>query len=434
MTGRWPSCRRSSRCLQLPCWPRANAATTDFLALLRALVAERREHPGDPEADVLTRLIHGDGGDQFSEAELLHNCIFLLNAGHETTSNLIGNGVHALMTHRDATRSAGRRACAAADCGRRTAAIRKPAAVEQPADHRADDHRRCGHSAGQFSDPGDRRGQPRPGRIRCARFGSTWRANRTVISHSATAPCLRRNERRPAGGANRDRRVAGPLPENRSRRSAHARPPAALSRLQLAAGAARLRPRSDRIRRPRPAKPTTAEPTMRIAAAVCATAMLTLAPSHAFDLQGHRGARGLAPENSIPGWKKALELGVDTIECDMGVTKDDVVVVHHDLRLNADTTRTGDGQWLTAPGPNINQLTFDELQRYDIGRLKPGSNYAKEFPDQQAVDGTRVSRNCPICSSWSANRATSRSASIAKPSCRRSNPMPPCPPKPSQGA
>jgi cytochrome P450 len=80
---------------------RANAATTDFLGYLRRLVADRRAHPGDPEADVLTRLIRGDGGEQFSEPELLHNCIFLLNAGHETTSNLIGNGLHALMTHRE---------------------------------------------------------------------------------------------------------------------------------------------------------------------------------------------------------------------------------------------------------------------------------------------------------------------------------------------
>jgi len=80
---------------------RANAATTDFLAYLRGLVADRRARPGDPEADVLTRLIVGDGGEQFSEPELLHNCIFLLNAGHETTSNLIGNGLHALMTHRE---------------------------------------------------------------------------------------------------------------------------------------------------------------------------------------------------------------------------------------------------------------------------------------------------------------------------------------------
>jgi len=80
---------------------RGNAAVTDFLALLRTLVAERRRHPGDPDVDVLTRLLRGDAEGSLSESELLHNCIFLLNAGHETTSNLIGNGVHALLQQRD---------------------------------------------------------------------------------------------------------------------------------------------------------------------------------------------------------------------------------------------------------------------------------------------------------------------------------------------
>lgn len=82
---------------------RANAAVTEFLAYLRDLVARRRARPGDPNVDVLTRLIQGegDGGEKLTEPELLHNCIFLLNAGHETTTNLIGNGLHALMTHRD---------------------------------------------------------------------------------------------------------------------------------------------------------------------------------------------------------------------------------------------------------------------------------------------------------------------------------------------
>lgn len=79
---------------------RANAAVEEFCAYLRSLVAERRRHPGDPEADVLTRLIQGDADGELTEAELLHNCIFLLNAGHETTTNLIGNGVHALLAHR----------------------------------------------------------------------------------------------------------------------------------------------------------------------------------------------------------------------------------------------------------------------------------------------------------------------------------------------
>jgi hypothetical protein len=82
---------------------RGHAAVTEFSAQLRDLVAHRRAHPGDPDADVLTRLIQGEqGGEKLTEAELLHNCIFLLNAGHETTTNLIGNGVHALLTQRAA--------------------------------------------------------------------------------------------------------------------------------------------------------------------------------------------------------------------------------------------------------------------------------------------------------------------------------------------
>jgi cytochrome P450 len=80
---------------------RGHAAVEGFLDYLRSLVARRRARPADPEVDVLTRLIQGEvDGERLSEAELLHNCIFLLNAGHETTTNLIGNGLHALMQHR----------------------------------------------------------------------------------------------------------------------------------------------------------------------------------------------------------------------------------------------------------------------------------------------------------------------------------------------
>jgi glycerophosphoryl diester phosphodiesterase len=122
-------------------------------------------------------------------------------------------------------------------------------------------------------------------------------------------------------------------------------------------------------------------------AAVCALAAL---PACAFDLQGHRGARGLAPENTLPAFQRALELGVDTLECDLAITKDGVVVVHHDLWLNPDTTRGPDGKWLEARGPAIRALTFAELQQYDVGRLKPGTDYAKQFPHQQPIDGTRI--------------------------------------------
>lgn len=80
---------------------RGQAAVAEFLGYLQHLVAERERHPGDPEADVLTRLMRGDAEGRLTADELMHNCIFLLNAGHETTTNLIGNGAWALMTHRD---------------------------------------------------------------------------------------------------------------------------------------------------------------------------------------------------------------------------------------------------------------------------------------------------------------------------------------------
>src|SRR5258707_5137407 len=81
---------------------RGNEAVKDFLTYLETLVARRRTKPGNPERDVLTRLIQGEeSGERLTEKELLHNCIFLLNAGHETTTNLIGNGLVALHRNPD---------------------------------------------------------------------------------------------------------------------------------------------------------------------------------------------------------------------------------------------------------------------------------------------------------------------------------------------
>ena len=73
-----------------------NRAVEQFLAYLEGLIADRRQRLGDPEIDVLSRLIAGEGGERLTSDELMHNCIFLLNAGHETTTNLIGNGLVAL--------------------------------------------------------------------------------------------------------------------------------------------------------------------------------------------------------------------------------------------------------------------------------------------------------------------------------------------------
>jgi len=114
--------------------------------------------------------------------------------------------------------------------------------------------------------------------------------------------------------------------------------------------------------------------------------------AQAFDLQGHRGARGTAPENTLPGFAAALAVGVATLELDAGVTRDGVVVIHHDRRLNPDIARGPDGRWIEAPGPLLRELDFKALRRYDVGRLRPGSEYAARFPEQAPADGARIPR------------------------------------------
>ncbi len=114
--------------------------------------------------------------------------------------------------------------------------------------------------------------------------------------------------------------------------------------------------------------------------------------AQAFDLQGHRGARALAPENTLPGFALALSLGVTTLETDIAVTRDGVLVISHDPALNPDITRGPDGEFLSARGPVIWRTDFAELQRYDVGRLKPGTRYAALYPAQKASDGARIPR------------------------------------------
>ena len=109
----------------------------------------------------------------------------------------------------------------------------------------------------------------------------------------------------------------------------------------------------------------------------------------AFDLQGHRGARGLFPENTLHGFRAAAALGVRTLELDVGVTRDGAVVVHHDLALNPDIARQG-GRWIDAPGPLLRDLTLAQLRTYDVGRLRPGTAYAADYASQAAQDGAGV--------------------------------------------
>ena len=134
---------------------------------------------------------------------------------------------------------------------------------------------------------------------------------------------------------------------------------------------------------------------LRIASLACATwVALSIVPALAqsggiFDLQGHRGARGLAPENTLAAFRAALDLGVTTLETDLAVTRDGVLVLSHEPYLNADILRDAEGRWLEMPGPPIQSLTVAELQRYDIGRLNPARPYARQFPGQTPADGER---------------------------------------------
>lgn len=129
----------------------------------------------------------------------------------------------------------------------------------------------------------------------------------------------------------------------------------------------------------------------RFKIAVIGAALLALSGcATRFDLQAHRGGRGLAPENTLTSFSKALEIGVSTLELDVGITKDGVMVISHDRYLNPDITRDAQGKFLAERGPTIASLNFSELQRYDVGRQNPASNYAKSFPQQQGTDSERV--------------------------------------------
>jgi glycerophosphoryl diester phosphodiesterase len=110
----------------------------------------------------------------------------------------------------------------------------------------------------------------------------------------------------------------------------------------------------------------------------------------AVDREGHRGARGLAPENTLDAFARALELGVDTLEMDTMLTADDVLVIHHDEHLNPDITRDATGAWLTGTGPAVRTLLLAQLETYDVGRIRPGTAYATRFPDQRGRDGVRI--------------------------------------------
>lgn len=112
--------------------------------------------------------------------------------------------------------------------------------------------------------------------------------------------------------------------------------------------------------------------------------------NRSFDLQGHRGARGLAPENTLAAFARALEVGVSTMELDIALTADGVPVITHDSALNPAHTRDANGAFLAATGPAVHTLSLAQLQSYDVGRLDPASKYGQQFASQTPRDGERI--------------------------------------------
>ncbi|MCP4980647.1 MAG: glycerophosphodiester phosphodiesterase [Gammaproteobacteria bacterium] len=111
---------------------------------------------------------------------------------------------------------------------------------------------------------------------------------------------------------------------------------------------------------------------------------------HALDLQGHRGARGLMPENTLAGFARALSIGVTTLELDLAVTADAEVVVIHNPQFEPEIARDSTGKWLNSSSPAISSMTLEKVKTFDVGRLNPASKYARRYPQQMAVDGSTV--------------------------------------------
>jgi glycerophosphoryl diester phosphodiesterase len=130
--------------------------------------------------------------------------------------------------------------------------------------------------------------------------------------------------------------------------------------------------------------------TRRLVAVGVAGSLAAALPAAAVDLQGHRGTRGLAPENTLAAFRKAIEIGVTTLETDLALTADDVLVLVHDPRLSRALTRTGDGRWLAEDGAPIRSLTSGKVRAHDVGRLDPSHPDAQSWPEQVPADGERI--------------------------------------------
>jgi glycerophosphoryl diester phosphodiesterase len=121
-------------------------------------------------------------------------------------------------------------------------------------------------------------------------------------------------------------------------------------------------------------------------------------------IYGHRGARGLFAENTMPGFGYLTDIGIGAIEFDVLATSDGVPVLTHNPRLSAQTTRGPDGAWLEGEGPAIFETPLDALQRHDVGAIRIGTEYHAKFPDQARLRGVAIPTLDAFCN-WAAEQA-----------------------------
>ena len=105
---------------------------------------------------------------------------------------------------------------------------------------------------------------------------------------------------------------------------------------------------------------------------------------------GHRGARGILPENSMVGFNFALSIGVDLLEFDVLLTRDNVPVITHNHELNSAAIRGPDGKFLNGAELRVGALGIDDIKGFDIGRLDGHTEYGRRFPEQAQMDGVRL--------------------------------------------
>jgi glycerophosphoryl diester phosphodiesterase len=107
----------------------------------------------------------------------------------------------------------------------------------------------------------------------------------------------------------------------------------------------------------------------------------------ALDIEAHRGGRALFPENTLVSFANALSMGVDTLELDIGVTRDGVLVISHERGLNPDLARGADGNYIAAPGIPFVRLSLEEVKQFDVGQIRPAAPMPRNFP---------TSMRCPV--------------------------------------